>query len=107
MSTGAIAASEWLLGMPTKNLLSKFRVLTDETLCTAAQMRSYDFHCTPHSFLSGFSPMLECVYNRSGKGSDANETVVLGAHYDSRGVSLPAHHRHRDCPAKLTSDIPG
>ncbi|GAA5844894.1 hypothetical protein JCM3766R1_004383 [Sporobolomyces carnicolor] len=63
MSTGAIAASEWLL----------------------AQMRSYDFHCTPHSFLSGFSPMLECVYNRSGKGSDANETVVLGAHYDSRG----------------------
>ncbi|GAA5939083.1 M28 family metallopeptidase [Sporobolomyces koalae] len=63
MSTGGIAASHWLL----------------------AQMRSYDFDCTPHSYLNGFSPMLECVYNRSGKGQTANETVVLGAHYDSRG----------------------
>ncbi|GAA5889824.1 hypothetical protein JCM16303_006036, partial [Sporobolomyces ruberrimus] len=63
MSTGAIAASSWLL----------------------AQMRSYDFTCTPHVFLPGFSPMLECVYNRSGTGSSSNETVVLGAHLDSRG----------------------
>ncbi|GAA5952217.1 hypothetical protein JCM3765_001910 [Sporobolomyces pararoseus] len=61
MSTGAISASHWLL----------------------SQMRSYDFTCTPHQFLEGFSPMLECVYNRSGK--ELNETVVLGAHYDSRG----------------------
>ncbi|GAA6014772.1 hypothetical protein JCM11491_001977 [Sporobolomyces phaffii] len=64
MSTGAVQASHWLL----------------------SQMRSYDFTCTPHSFLNGFSPMLECVYNRSGKSSSvSNETVVLGAHYDSRG----------------------
>ncbi|GAA5901187.1 M28 family metallopeptidase [Sporobolomyces salmoneus] len=64
MSTGAISASKWLL----------------------SQMRSYDFTCTPHSFLNGFSSMLECIYNRSGKGlSEGNETVVLGAHYDSRG----------------------
>ncbi|GAA5825118.1 hypothetical protein JCM5353_006514 [Sporobolomyces roseus] len=61
MSTGAMKASSWLL----------------------SQMRSYDFHCTPHQFLPGFSPMLECVYARSGR--EVNETVVLGAHYDSRG----------------------
>lgn len=61
MSTGAIAASQWLL----------------------EQMRSYDFTCSPHNFLDGFSPMLECVYNRSA--TELNETVILGAHYDSRG----------------------
>ncbi|GAA6064779.1 hypothetical protein JCM10212_004801 [Sporobolomyces blumeae] len=63
MSSGAISASDWLF----------------------AQMSSYGFDCTRHSFLPDFAPMLECVYTRSGRGTEANETVVLGAHYDSRG----------------------
>ncbi|GAA5984483.1 hypothetical protein JCM10908_003369 [Rhodotorula pacifica] len=60
-----------------------------------AQMSSYGFNCTQLSYLTGFAPMVECVYRDSGlaeQASDgsnvtmrANETVVLGAHFDSRG----------------------
>ncbi|GAA5824715.1 hypothetical protein JCM11251_005312 [Rhodosporidiobolus azoricus] len=90
MSTGAPKAARWLI----------------------EQLSSYSFHCTPHSYLPGFSPLLECVYQNSALGGEkllddtgyarekrwaeealreggmrfeGNETVVLGAHYDSRG----------------------
>ncbi|BGP19535.1 hypothetical protein JCM10213_000135 [Rhodosporidiobolus nylandii] len=81
MSTGAPKAARWLI----------------------EKMSSYSFTCTPHTFAPGFSPMLECVYDNSELGErvtletgyqrdyrrdiefKANETVVLGAHYDSRG----------------------
>lgn len=59
-------------------------------------MSSYGFNCTQLSYLTGFAPMVECVYRDSGLADDddesgdskmrANETVVLGAHFDSRGV---------------------
>jgi hypothetical protein len=55
---------------------------------------SYGFDCSQLSYLTGFAPMVECVYRDSGLADDeggdskmrANETVVLGAHFDSRGV---------------------
>ncbi|GAA6018157.1 hypothetical protein JCM10207_006096 [Rhodosporidiobolus poonsookiae] len=76
------------------------------------KMRAYSFHCTSHSYLPNFAPMLECVYENSALGDERvgaetgyqrerwaaeeavrdggrrygkNETVVLSAHYDSRG----------------------
>lgn len=62
-------------------------------------MSAYGFNCTQLPFLTGFAPMVECVYRDSGLGNDdgdlveasrfemqADETVVLGAHFDSRGV---------------------
>ncbi|GEM10721.1 aminopeptidase [Rhodotorula toruloides] len=62
------------------------------------QMSSYGFNCTHISYLPGYAPMVECVYLESAFGSDdsdyrssssvqyrANETMVLGAHFDSRG----------------------
>ncbi|GAA5914809.1 hypothetical protein JCM6882_007279 [Rhodosporidiobolus microsporus] len=89
MSEGAPKAARWLI----------------------EKMSSYSFHCTPHSYLPSFSPMLECVYQNGGLGDEllaetgyvrdakwaaealrdggmrfrGNETVILGAHYDSRG----------------------
>ncbi|GAA5995318.1 uncharacterized protein JCM10292_005098 [Rhodotorula paludigena] len=65
-----------------------------------AQMQSYGFTCTQLSYLPSFAPMVECVYDESGLGDeylmtapaindeiryDANETVILSAHFDSRG----------------------
>ncbi|GAA5971635.1 hypothetical protein JCM8115_005890 [Rhodotorula mucilaginosa] len=58
-----------------------------------AQMSSYGFDCSQLPYLTGFAPMVECVYRDSGLADDeggdskmrANETVVLGAHSDSRG----------------------
>lgn len=65
----------------------------------AAQMSTYGFDCTQLSYLTGFAPMVECIYRDSGRTDDrgegavherpemrSNETVVLGAHFDSRGV---------------------
>lgn len=64
-------------------------------------MQSYGFTCTQLSYLPSFAPMVECVYDESGFGNeylmtapafndeiryDANETVILSAHFDSRGV---------------------
>ncbi|GAA5853196.1 hypothetical protein JCM8547_000237 [Rhodosporidiobolus lusitaniae] len=92
MSEGALKAARWL----------------------EEKMRAYSFRCTPHTFLPHFTPMLECVYENSGLGDEllsradgytrdadvaaealadaqggrrylGNETVVLAAHYDSRG----------------------
>ncbi|GAA6030785.1 hypothetical protein JCM8097_008875 [Rhodosporidiobolus ruineniae] len=79
----------------------------------AQKMSAYSFTCTPHQFLPSFAPMLECVYVNSGLGDQVlaedgyrrdervaaqalrdgegmkygkNETVILAAHYDSRGT---------------------
>ncbi|KAJ8292126.1 Leucine aminopeptidase 1 [Rhodotorula toruloides] len=76
MSTGGHKAANWVLD----------------------QMSSYGFNCTHISYLPGYAPMVECVYLDSSLGSDdshlrsasaieynANETMILGAHFDSRG----------------------
>lgn len=65
----------------------------------ADQMSSSGFNCTHISYLPGYAPMVECVYLDSGLGSDlpdlssstpikykSNESMILGAHFDSRGV---------------------
>lgn len=65
----------------------------------ADQMSSYGFNCTHISYLPGYAPMVECFYLDSGLGSDnpdlsssspieykSNESMILGAHFDSRGV---------------------
>ena len=74
-------------------------------------MSSYGFNCTQLAYLTGFAPMVECVYRDSGLADDeggdskmrANETVVLGAHFDSRGVrptvSFSAHSILRFSPS--------
>ncbi|GAA5865198.1 hypothetical protein JCM3774_002168 [Rhodotorula dairenensis] len=60
------------------------------------QMSSYGFDCTQLSYLTGFAPMVECIYRDSGLADEQdvihdaskmrpNETVILGAHFDSRG----------------------
>lgn len=56
----------------------------------AAQMSSYGFDCRQLEYLTGFAPMVECVYRDSAMAAGvpdrfANETVVLSAHFDSRG----------------------
>lgn len=83
---------------------------------SSEQMSSYSFTCHSHVFLPNLTPMLECIYDNSGLGdavglreghqkdeasakeyiaattkreSTANETIILSAHYDSRGVRLP------------------
>ncbi|BGP34945.1 hypothetical protein JCM10296v2_006769 [Rhodotorula toruloides] len=76
MSTGGHKAANWVLD----------------------QMSTYGFNCTHISYLPGYAPMVECVYLDSALGPDdfdfsnshsikyeANETMVLGAHFDSRG----------------------
>ncbi|BGP03048.1 putative Aminopeptidase [Rhodotorula toruloides ATCC 204091] len=76
MSTGGHKAANWVLD----------------------QMSSYGFNCTHISYLPGYAPMVECVYLDSALGLDdsdldrsssieynANETMILGAHFDSRG----------------------
>ncbi|BGP42999.1 hypothetical protein JCM10449v2_007014 [Rhodotorula kratochvilovae] len=66
-----------------------------------AKMSTYGFTCTQLAYLPSFAPMVECVYDESGLGEHrddsyaaspvdditfgANETVVLSAHFDSRG----------------------
>ncbi|BGP57866.1 hypothetical protein JCM8202_001780 [Rhodotorula sphaerocarpa] len=55
-----------------------------------AQMSSYGFDCRQLEYLTGFAPMVECVYRDSAMAAGvpdrfANETVVLSAHFDSRG----------------------
>lgn len=49
----------------------------------------YGFVCQQHTFLPHFAPMVECQLPGTGdqNGKEANETVVIGAHFDSRGVS--------------------
>lgn len=48
----------------------------------------YGLVCEQHTFLSGFAPMIECQLYGTGEqqGKEANETVIIGAHFDSRGV---------------------
>lgn len=73
------------------------------------EMSAYGFTCKQLSYMPSFAPMVECTYDDSalGDGDDgagvatsssgqekaarevkysANETVVLSAHFDSRGV---------------------
>lgn len=53
------------------------------------RFRMYGFVCAQHTFLPHFAPMVECQLPGTGdqNGKEANETVVIGAHFDSRGVS--------------------
>lgn len=62
MSEGGHKASDWLLG----------------------RFRAYGFECEQHQYRFGFAPMVECV--KKGE-TRPEEHVVIGAHFDSRGVS--------------------
>jgi len=107
MSEGGYKAANWVTGASLPFLphsLSRTcrlaRSLTLSRLSHAAKMSSYGFTCKQLSYLPELSPMVECVYDDSALGGDeddlngkakdivygANETVVLSAHYDSRGV---------------------
>ncbi|KAK4048092.1 hypothetical protein OIV83_004962 [Microbotryomycetes sp. JL201] len=50
-------------------------------------MRLYGFACMQHEFLPHFAPMIACELPGTGerRGFNANETIVVGAHFDSRG----------------------
>ncbi|KDE08099.1 hypothetical protein MVLG_01581 [Microbotryum lychnidis-dioicae p1A1 Lamole] len=65
MSEGAERASDWLL----------------------QRFRTYGFICMQHHYKNEFAPMIECSLPGIGNvpGAFANETVVIGGHFDSRG----------------------
>ncbi|SCZ96720.1 BZ3500_MvSof-1268-A1-R1_Chr4-1g06653 [Microbotryum saponariae] len=65
MSEGAERASDWLL----------------------QRFRTYGFICMQHHYKTEFAPMIECSLPGIGNvpGAFANETVVIGGHFDSRG----------------------
>lgn len=64
MGEGSHKASKWLL----------------------RRFSEYGFNCTQHEYKRGFAPMVECVLLGVDK---PEELVVIGGHFDSRGVSRP------------------